>query len=74
MSVTCKRCALAPVACTFSKNGLELIYCDDCLGEVIRACDRVHGSEPCPEDGDMEILDVAEEHLQELVDSGEWLP
>jgi len=73
MAVTCKHCQLAPVICSFSANGLEQLYCRDCLREVVLANDRVHETEPpCPEPGDLDLLDATEARLQKLIDNGEW--
>jgi len=73
MAVTCKNCELAPVVCQISLNGLELIYCQDCVDAVVLANHRVHETHPLlPEPGDPEFLNATEKRLQELIDSGDW--
>jgi hypothetical protein len=73
MSVTCRCCELAPVVCQISANGLEQIYCEDCVAAVVQAHNNVYVmNETDP--ADLALLDQTERHLQRLVDNGEWKP
>lgn len=75
MAVTCKNCELAPVVCQIATNPLEMIYCQDCVNAVVAANHRVHELDPpCPELGDVILLDATEKRLKNLVDRGEWKP
>jgi len=73
MAVTCQACELAPVVCQFSTNGLELIYCEDCVDVTVRAFHNVHELNEL-DPSDVAFLNETEQRLQDLVDRGEWKP
>lgn len=62
---------MAPVVCSFSTNGLEMIYCQECVDSVVVAHHNVYElNETDP--ADLALLDDTELRLQKLVDAGEW--